>query len=84
MFLKYKTCLIGRGILQKFGVDYSKTFNLIIKNTIIRVFLTLMLFKGWKVRQMNVNNAFLNEDLLEDVDMCQSLGFETSDPQLVC
>lgn len=43
-----------------------------------------MLFKGWKVRQMNVNNAFLNEDLLEDVDMCQSLGFETSDPQLVC
>lgn len=47
---KYKARLITRSFLQKFRVDYSETFSLIIKPTTIRVVLTLVLFKGWKVR----------------------------------
>lgn len=34
--------------------------------------------------QIDVNNASLNEDLLEDVYMCQPLDFESDNLHLVC
>lgn len=46
---KYNAHLVAKGFLQEFGVDYSKTFSPVIKNTTIRVVLTLVLPKGWKV-----------------------------------
>lgn len=44
-----------------------------IKPCTIQVVLTLDFSKGWILRQIDVNNAFLNVDLTEDVFMTQPL-----------
>ena len=55
-----KACLMARGFYQISGIDYSKTFSLIVKPTMIRLILTLTLHHYWPIKQLDVNNAFLN------------------------
>jgi hypothetical protein len=31
----YKACLVARGFTQQKGIDYSKTFNPVVKQTIV-------------------------------------------------
>ena len=50
-----------------------------IKPTTIRTILSLVVFKGWILRQFDVQNAFLHGNLYEDVYMSQPPGF--SHPQ---
>lgn len=66
---KCKTRLIAKGFLQMIGIDFFKTFLPVVKLIIIRVVLILPLPKGWKLRQIDVNITFLNEDLIEDMFM---------------
>ena len=61
--LKHKAWLIAKGFLQLAGFDFTETFSSIAKPTIIRIILTIALSKAWYVRQLDVNNAFLNGDL---------------------
>lgn len=57
---------MANGFLQEFGVNYSKNLSC-IKTITIRIMLTLAISKWWKVRQIDVNDTFLSDDLLEDV-----------------
>ena len=54
-----------------------------VKPVTIRIILTLVLSYGWKLFQLEVNNAFLNEILEEIVFMKQPPGFEVTDRSLV-
>lgn len=58
------------------GVDFFETFSPVVKLTTIRVVLTLTLSKGLILRHLDINNAFLNENLIDDVFMAQALSFE--------
>ena len=56
-----------------------------VKPATIRTVLSIALMKGWDLRQMDVNNAFLNGALIETVFMSQLPGFkDLSKPNHVC
>lgn len=54
-----------------------------VKTTNTRMVLTLFLYKKYNMIQIDVNNTFLNRDLLEDFYMCQPHGFEADDHAMV-
>ncbi|KAE8672779.1 1,4-dihydroxy-2-naphthoate polyprenyltransferase [Hibiscus syriacus] len=65
-------------------IDFHEVFSPVVKPVIVRVILTLALSKGWQLRQVDINNAFLNGVLTEEVYMTQPPGFEFGDEKLVC
>ncbi|GAU29238.1 hypothetical protein TSUD_362280 [Trifolium subterraneum] len=81
---KYKARLVAKGFHQTPGFDFNETFSPVIKPVTIRLILTLAVTYKWPVQQIDINNAFLNGVLQEEVYMTQPKGFESSDKSLVC
>lgn len=68
---KQKARLVVRGFLQSLRVDFGETFNLVIKASTLKFTLTLAMYKDWQIKQVDVNNAFLNGKLNVD-NICES------------
>ena len=82
---RHKAWLVAKGFHQTPEVDFSETFNPVIKPTTVRIILTIVVTKGWKIQQLDVNNAFLNGKLQEIVFMSQPERFvDPEKPEYVC
>ena len=73
----YKGRLVAKGFKQIHGIDYDKTFSHVAMLKSIRILLVIVAHYDYEIWQMDVETAFLNENLLEDVYMTQPEGFVT-------
>ena len=82
---KYKTRLVAKGFHQQARFDFNETFSPVVKPTTIKIVLTIPLSRGWNVRQLDINNVFLNGILQKEVFMSQPQGFvDEKHPEYVC
>ena len=74
-----------KGFQQKTGIDFIETFSLMFKASTIRIIFTLVVTRGWYIQQVDINDAFLNGDLQEEVFMNQPDDFiDPTKPTYVC
>ena len=82
---RYKARLVAKGFHQTHGEDYTETFSPVMKASTVRIVLSLAVMNKWILRQIDVNNAFLNGIFVEDVYMAQPTGFtDSTKPTHVC
>nr|GEW82955.1 retrovirus-related Pol polyprotein from transposon TNT 1-94 [Tanacetum cinerariifolium] len=77
---RFNARLMILGNHQVARVDYSETFIPIAKMVIVHVFLAITAAKQWELHQIDVHNAFLHEDLEEEVFMKLPPGLHKGQP----
>jgi len=77
---RYKAHLVAKGFHQREGENFSDTFSLVVKPTIICIVLTIALSLKWPIHQININNAFFHGEFDSSVYMQQPLGLSSTDP----
>lgn len=81
---KYKARLVARGFTQEQGINFQETFAPTLRKETIRYLLNFALQNNLEVHHMDVNCAFLNGELKEDIYMRLPVGFAEQhvDPNL--
>jgi len=66
------------------GLNFIETFIPVVKLISVIVFLSVIVTKMWELHHMDVNNAFLDGDLHEEVHMKLPPCFTISLPNKAC
>ena len=54
---RYKACMIAKGFKQQYDVDYDDTFSPVVRPTTIQLLLSVVISRGWVIRQIDIQNA---------------------------
>ena len=73
--IRNKSRLVAQGYTQVEGIDLDETFAPVARLESIRILLAIASHLNFKLYQMNVKSAFLNEMLQEEIYVEQPKGF---------
>ena len=71
---RFKPRLVAKGYAQKHGIDYDEIFSPVVRFSSIRMLLAASLKRDMHIHQMDIQTAFLNEHLKEEIYMMQPEG----------
>ncbi|KAJ0587122.1 putative RNA-directed DNA polymerase [Helianthus annuus] len=81
---RFKARLVAKGFNQREGLDFGETFSPVVKMVTVRTVITLAVFYGWSLYQLDVDNAFLHGTISEDVYMKLPQGYYSKSETKVC
>nr|GEW98981.1 hypothetical protein [Tanacetum cinerariifolium] len=81
---RFKARVVANGFGQKEGLDFEETFSPVVKIGNVRCLLSLVVQNEWDIYQIDIDNAFLYGDLIEEVYMLPSPGFFDPSDKRVC
>ena len=64
---QYKARIVALGYQQIYGMDYSEKYSSVARLTSLRILLAISLHYGVLVIQIDVDTAFLNAELKEEI-----------------
>src|SRR5579871_3118313 len=79
---RLKARLVIKGYEQRYGFDYFSTFASVVRYTTLRYLLAKAAAEDLEIDQLDVNTAFLNPELKEEVYMEVPKHFFMLEPQL--
>ena len=81
---KYKARLVAKGYNQEYGIDYYETFSPVVKVQTLRTIFAIAANHGLSVHQVDINTAFLNGYLDEEIYVENPPGCDSFNKQKVC
>jgi len=74
--VRNKARLVAKRYNQEEGIDFDQTYALVARLEVVRLLLAYACMCKFKLNQMDVKSAFLNDFLNEEVYVSQPPGFE--------
>jgi transposase InsO family protein len=81
---RLKARLVGQGFTQVFGKDYNETWAPVPRYKSVRIIIAIACIKGYELKQLDIETAFLYADVKEDIYMRQPKGYEKGGANMVC
>jgi hypothetical protein len=80
---RYKARLVLKGFRQRYGVDYDAVFAPVVRMSTVRLFFSLVASQDLECHQIDIQNAFVQSDLQEEIYMQQPPGYEDGTSQVL-
>jgi hypothetical protein len=80
---RFKARLVAQGFSQRARVDHSETFSPVVKLSTLRTVLAIATKRNMHMHSADIETAFLNVDLQEEVYMREPSGVEDGTPRVM-